>query len=397
MTDSKSWILTDTSENIWVDELELSATDMGLPADSGVFIRKRTLRGGLRDGIDVVEINNGELSFTVVPTRGMGVWKGDYKGIPIGWNAPINGPVHPKFVNLSSRGGLGWLAGFDEVVVRCGLESNGAPGMDKIPTNTGAIADTELTLHGHIANIPASYVAIEVIPGDTPELCVSGIVEESMLFCPQFKLSTRISTKIGSNSWTIADEVTNERATDSEMELLYHCNFGGPFLDKGATFAVPCSMTMPRDELSEEDVDSRTVFRGPEPGFVEQCFYHVPIGGDGGDSVAMLSNAAGDKGVAVRFNVNELPCFTLWKNTSAESDGYVTGLEPATNFPNPRVFERRHGRVVQMSSGETYKATITLEVLDAAGGVDRIKSEIQAIQDGTDIEIHKQPQDTFSE
>ena len=38
--------------------------------------------------------------------------------------------------------------------------------------------------------------------------------------------------------------------------------------------------------------------------------------------------------------LEELPCFTLWKNTAAEADGYVTGLEPGTNFPNLRSFER---------------------------------------------------------
>ena len=40
------------------------------------------------------------------------------------------GPVHPKFVDLSVRGGLGWLTGFDEWLCRCGLAWNGPPGDD---------------------------------------------------------------------------------------------------------------------------------------------------------------------------------------------------------------------------------------------------------------------------
>ena len=35
----------------------------------------RTLTGGVREGVDTVEVNNGKLKFTVVPTRGMGLWK----------------------------------------------------------------------------------------------------------------------------------------------------------------------------------------------------------------------------------------------------------------------------------------------------------------------------------
>ena len=33
-------------------------------------------------------------------------------------------------MNLESRGGLGWLDGFNELVVRCGYEWTGHPGID---------------------------------------------------------------------------------------------------------------------------------------------------------------------------------------------------------------------------------------------------------------------------
>ena len=54
----------------------------------------------------------------------------------------------------------------------------------------------------------------------------------------------------------------------------------------------------------------------------------------------MLYNHTADRALALRFNRQELPCFTVWKNTAALEDGYVTGLEPATNFPNFKSFER---------------------------------------------------------
>src|SRR6185369_7830818 len=117
-------------------------------------VRKRTLRGGLRDGIDLIEVHNGALAFTVLPTRGMGLWRGDYHGLSLGWRSPVEGPVHPKYVNLADRGGLGWLAGFDELLCRCGLASNGPPGKD----DNG----TPLTLHGRIANLPAQAVEVRV-------------------------------------------------------------------------------------------------------------------------------------------------------------------------------------------------------------------------------------------
>ena len=83
----------------------------------------------------------------------------------------------------------------------------------------------------------------------------------------------------------------------------------------------------------------------------------------------MLRAPGGDKAVVLRFRRTQLPCFTLWKNTRGLRDGYVTGLEPATNFPNPRPFEEARGRVVPLPPGGTFLAETTLEVLDDAEAV----------------------------
>ena len=54
--------------------------------------------------------------------------------------------------------------------------------------------------------------------------------------------------------------------------------------------------------------------------------------------------------MSVKFNKRQLPCFTIWKNRQAAIDGYVTGLEPATNYPNPKSFEKQQGRVVSVGT-----------------------------------------------
>jgi len=80
---------------------------------------------GVRAGVDVVTIDNGRLQLDVIPTRGMGIHhvalNGDQEVPTIGWKSPVRGPVHPSFVNLGEPSGLGWLDGFDEFFVRCGL------------------------------------------------------------------------------------------------------------------------------------------------------------------------------------------------------------------------------------------------------------------------------------
>ena len=54
--------------------------------------------------------------------------------------SPVEEIVHPKYIDLESRGGLGWLEGFNEWMVRCGLEFAGHPGEDTFTTNTGGEA-----------------------------------------------------------------------------------------------------------------------------------------------------------------------------------------------------------------------------------------------------------------
>lgn len=392
MQKNARWLLTDVKSGKWTDELRLNSKTLGVK-NSNVSVVKRTLRGGLCDGVDVVEVNNGAMSFVVLPTRGMGIWKGSYNGTRIGWDAPVIGPVHPKFVNLQDRGGLGWLAGFDEMMVRCGLDSNGSPCGDMPP---GSSAKVDLSLHGRIANLPAHHVEVSMVPGNPAELRVSGIVDESALYCPQLRLSTVISTAVGSNAVTVADSITNMKAGTAEMELLYHCNFGPPVLEEGARMLMPVFETAPRDARAAEDIDTWSVYLGPKRKYAEQCYFHMPVGDSRGNSLALLENAARDKGIAVRFNIRQLPYFTQWKDTAAESDGYVTGLEPGTNFPNPKGFERRNERVIRLEQGQTYRSEISIVVYDGGAAVKKAESEIAAIQKGSNHKVFKQPQRNYS-
>src|ERR1051325_67316 len=163
-------VLTSAKLNAYRETWEFS----GRPLPEGVSVRKMTLHGGKQEGVDVIIVNNGKLSFTVIPTRGMGVARVEMSGIRLGWDSPVKEIVHPKYINLQSRGGLGWLEGFNEYIVRCGLEFAGHPGKDKFITNTGDEAEMDLTLHGKIGNIPASEVEVFVDPATPKRIHIRG-------------------------------------------------------------------------------------------------------------------------------------------------------------------------------------------------------------------------------
>jgi hypothetical protein len=393
----KSVVLTDVAEGVWSDTFELrESADLRLAEAGNWCIRKRTLHGGVSAGVDVVELHNGALSVSILPTRGMGLWRGNYRGIDVGWNSPVKQPVNPCYVNETDRNGLGWLTGFNELLCRCGLSSNGGPGLDVIVDNTGQKTEAPLTLHGKIANTPAHRVEVTVSSEGNGLLSVSGIVDETMLFGPCLRLKTTYETVPGSNRLMIRDEVVNVAGRPMELELLYHTNLGKPFLDAGSRLVLPIREAAPRDARAAEDVKTWQTYLGPTAGYTEQCYFADLIGDDQEKTVVLLRNAAGDRGVSLEYSIRQLPCFTVWKCTQAESDGYVTGMEPATNLPNHKTFERKQGRVITLAPGGSHASRIELAVHISTAEVTAVENRIGELQNRAHPIVHERPISKYS-
>ncbi len=261
-----TFVLTDVSSDVWQESFHVDAKSMGLADDLPWSVTKQRLRGGRRDGVDLIVVDNGALRFSIVPTRGMGLWKGWYDGNRIGWDSPIaDGPVHPSLVNLAAAGGLGWLDGFDELLARCGLENNGAPFEVKDTHADGTESHTTFGLHGKIANIPASYVMVQISPEPPHEIVVEGHVQESRLFGPQINMVTQITTVPGSNSVVVRDKFINLKDQPVEMQVLYHWNFGPPFLGPGSRFVAPIRSVTPRDARRKKRLLNTIFTAAPSP------------------------------------------------------------------------------------------------------------------------------------
>jgi hypothetical protein len=61
-------VLTSVSENVHVDRWSASGP---APGRRGWSVAKTVLHGGKQEGVDLVTVDNGRLTFTIVPTRGM--------------------------------------------------------------------------------------------------------------------------------------------------------------------------------------------------------------------------------------------------------------------------------------------------------------------------------------
>ncbi|GAB4135289.1 MAG: aldose 1-epimerase family protein [Planctomycetaceae bacterium] len=384
----KTWTLTDASQNLEHAEFSIGPNDVEGNA-TGWSVKKRTLSAGRSAGVSVIEVDNGLFRFSIIPTRGMGIWKGWIGDDMLGWKSPANGPVHPNFVPLSEPSGLGWLDGFDELLVRCGLESNGAPEFDEHHV-------LKYPLHGRIANLPAHKVTVTV-DGDSGGISVTGEVDESRFHFQKLRLTATISTGLNESGFQIHDEVRNLSASPAEVQMLYHTNFGSPQLDAGSKLVVPAKTIVPRNDHAAKSVANWADYQAEQPGFEEQVYFFELLADHKDNTEVLLKNAHGNSGVSLTFNRKQLPWFTQWKNTTALVDGYVTGIEPATNFPNPRNFERKQGRVVKLPAGGSQVFELGVAWHRDAASVANSEKRISQLQGSTKPEIHRSPQSGWCE
>lgn len=393
MGNIKNWILTDTNTSRHIDPWQLTSQELGIKGVRPWSIAKKTLRGGLADGVEVIEVNNGELSYTIAITRGMGIWRGHFRGTFLGWRSPVQGPVHPAFVKQDEWGGQGWLAGFDEWIVRCGLNSNGPPGIDSTPDGK----KTPLTLHGRIANLPAHFVEVRVNLDPPHEIEVSGRVREGVLFQPNLELHTVIITTPGSNKFSMRDTITNLKSQPSEFQLLYHCNFGPPIAAEGSRILAPIRMVAPSNEHAARGMDHFNVCPPAASGAPESVYFcDLFADPTNTQTLVAVQDPSGMRGCVLRFSKQQMPWFILWKNPQPVSDGYVTGIEPATNLPNFRGFERQNGRVPILPPGGAYTTELVVELPENKEALARVTEDIRKLQGQGAPIVHRRPVPEFS-
>src|SRR5690606_9131799 len=133
------------------------------------------------------------------------------------------------------------------------------------------------------------------------------------------------------------------------LQLLYHCNFGQPLPEPGSRVGLPPRRIAPISSRAPEGLSTWGTC-GPEPpGFGLPVYLFALRAAADGTSRALLKKAHHRAGVSLAVRLDQLPYFTVWMSTQAALDGYVTGLEPATGYPNTHSYELAQGRVLSLS------------------------------------------------
>ncbi|GAA0181308.1 aldose 1-epimerase family protein [Clostridium sediminicola] len=313
------------------------------------------LSSGKGKGVSGIDVKTGTgFEFTVLPDRGMDIAWASYKGIPISFISKT-GIVSSAHYNEQD---LEFLRSFYAgLLTTCGLTYMGAPCEDQ---------GEQLGLHGRISNIPAEDVSVyqEWENGEFI-IKIRGKVRESRVFGENITLTREISTKLGDNKIIINDIVENCGFNEQPLMMLYHCNFGYPFISEDTKLITNNNSIVPRNEHSQRGLDECKVFDEPIHNYMEEVFYHDILADENGDAKAVLFNPTlGEKGLGayVKYNKEHLPNLIEWKQMG-EGD-YAVGLEPSTWYPDGRAIARDKGELLFIEPGEKKEFKIEIGILD---------------------------------
>ena len=374
------FVLTDVAQGVEVDNWQISNETLGIAVP--FTVSKKTLHGGRQEGSTLVTIDTGDLQLVIVPTRGMGLFKAISGDVTLAWKSPVEEVVHPSFINLAERGGLGWLDGFNEMLARCGYEWAGHPCTENGRT---------YTLHGRAQNIPASTVIVSIEAKAPHRITVKGLVKEKTFKFSNLETWAGVSVVPGERAFHVHDELRNLSDYERPYQVIYHANFGAPLLEGGAHFRAAAKEVIPFNDYAKQGLADWQTYLPVTPGFDEMVFNIWPFADANGNTLAMLSNKAETRGVAIGYNVKQLPALSLWKNTDTEADGYVTGIEPGTGFPYNHTIENEQGRIMKIGAGESRSFDVEFRVLGSAVDVQKAVAEIDAIQAGRPVVLAPEP------
>ena len=317
-------------------------------------VRSTEILTGRGGGSKALAVKTGSgLEFTVLQDKCMDIFDVRYKGINLGFIAKP-GVTAPQYFDPINEFHHYFQGG---MLFTCGLRNAGAGSMDQ---------GEQQTLHGRIGNIPADNTGVNARwEGDEYLISLFGEMREAKLFGENLVLHRRIETALGEKRIKVIDRVDNENCSSEALMLLYHINFGFPFLGPDLKLMLPKgTASIPRDEVAASGVDVLHSFTAPVDGYMEQCFYHSMTAETNGDTCVLLRNSALDLAVYIKYNIDRLPVTTQWKCMA--SGDYALGIEPANCHVEGKDLERANGTLREIAPFGSVEFGFELGILEGA-------------------------------
>lgn len=311
--------------------------------------RRYRLTEGYSSDVNAIDVKTGGgLQYTVIPDRSLDISFASYQGENFTYVTP-NGEVHPAHYDKRDSG---WLRTFmGGLLTTCGYENIG-PACERNGEHIG--------LHGRESAIPARNVRVS----NESDGCIriSGEIENSMLFSYKVRRRRTIVSPILKNEIRVYDEYENYGCKPAPLYLLYHMNFGFPFLTENSVVTTSAARTVSCDAYSEGFLDEISRFSPPRADLSEKNYYYAFEPADG-YGVTRIEQP-GRYGVSIRQKLDTLPILSHWKMENPVD--YVTALEPSNAPCYGRDALEEQGMQRELQPGETAEIEIIIRVYSLA-------------------------------
>lgn len=306
-----------------------------------------TFGDGRANGMEGWLVKNGQLQFTVMRDKCLDIAELSYKGINFSFlsKAGVQGRNH-----YDTNGNEALRSIMGGMLFTCGFENICAP-YKCYP------------MHGRIRTTPAEHSGVNVDwTDDGYELSINGQMREAELFGENMLLSRKITTVYPKKEIKICDKIENQSYKPQPMMLLYHFNFGYPFLDEGVEILLPSKKVIARDEVAEPHVKDYALMQKTIDNEPEYVFLHDLKADENDNTFAAVINNKLGLGFCIKFSKKYLPYFMQWK--SLASGDYVLGLEPANSSVYGRQYHEKHNDLHMLNPFESEEIEITLQVFE---------------------------------
>ncbi len=336
--------MTDWKNRSYPDRYRLA----GHP-DQLYSVTRLTAEEGPARGVSFYAVDTGGgLQFCAMADHALDIARLSFRGVNLsflsknGFVAPSKEiPVENEFLHTFPGG----------MLYTCGLWSAGPAGRDE--------AGVWQPLHGRFHSLPADQCAAHT-KNDLIE--ISGRIRETRLFGQALEVRRTISAPVGGTELVITDVLENQTPEPADYMLLYHMNFGYPFLTPELKFILPQgTKTSPRYPEMAKGIPALAEFTEPVDGAEEEVFFHEIPSEDGFGEVRLEQPALGF-GVRIRYGLDTLPHLAQWK--CMRSGEYVLGIEPTNSYISGRAEEQKKGTIGKIGPFEQKTMQVRLECYD---------------------------------
>lgn len=321
---------------------------------------------GMAKGLPAVRIKNGSgLAFTVLEGRNMDIYDFEYKGINLAFLYK-NSLMSSERVTHVSREFLGQSVG--GMLYTSGLQNSG-------PENEAE--GLFHPLHGRIgtmaAEVQQTFAGFDA--QGKYQIVLQGKTRESRLFKHNLTLNRTIRTSLNHNQVELVDRIENETCRETNYSILYHINFGYPFLDEGTQIVVPeRTAATARTDASLRHFDQKFNMSAPVDNYEEHLYYLDVPADPNGFCHALVVNDKLSLAVEIIYTKASLPYLVEWK--SMNSGDYALGVMPSSSLLRGRSEELAQDGLFEIAGFASVENRVKLVILDQPEQIARRSKEI---------------------